>query len=379
MIAVVGGAGEIGSWLVRYLARCDEPVRVIHRGPPSPDLARFALDVHRVDLRDAAALPRALEGARVVVNCAVDKTGAPSISRSVRSNVEACEQLVRACVTNRVQRLVHLSSIAVLPPRLTPEVLSRPFDYSRQREWYRRAKVATERQMLAARDRLEISVIRPGHVYGPTLGWSRLALSRGRRHRIAVPDPATGSRCHVVFVGDLVRLIHRWATLGVPPPPMVHAVSPEPVTWAAFFSEHAAAAGFPDPVVVSPLEELRRRVIPDRPPLARRVLRRLRASPLLHHLRTSPLLRRARAAAKAYRVAGSAGPWTVWPTALELEQYLSCGEFSAAQSGVGPRFSYETSLVDGCRMTAEWHNARWTALDDTESGCVRELLRVTRS
>jgi nucleoside-diphosphate-sugar epimerase len=350
---------------------------VIHRGAPSPDLSRFTLDARRVDVRDGAALSRALDGARVVVNCAVDKSEAPSSPRSVRSNVEACEQLVRACVTNRVQRLVHLSSIAVLPPRLTPDAVSRPFDYARERDWYRQVKVTTERQMLAARDRLEICVIRPGHVYGPTLNWSRLALSRGRRNRIAVPDPAIGSRCHVVFVGDLVRLIHRWAMLGVSPPPMVHAVSPEPVTWAAFFSEHAVAAGFPDPVVVSPLAELRRRVIPDRPPFARRVLRRLRASPLLDPLRGSPLLRHARAAAKAYRAPASTEPWTVWPTALELEQYLSSGEFSPAE--LEPRFSYETSFVDGCRMTAEWHNARWTALDDAEFRDVRELLRATRT
>ena len=379
MIAVVGGAGEIGSWLARHLARFDEPVRVIHRGLPSADLARFALDTRRVDLRDAVALSRALEGARVVVNCAVDKSEAPNVSPSVRSNVQACDQLVRACVTNRVQRLIHLSSIAVLPPRLTPEVLSRPFDYSRERDWYRRVKVTTERQMLAARERLEICVIRPGHVYGPTLSWSRLALSRGRRNRVAVPDPTTGSRCHVVFVGDLVRLIHRWATLAVPPPTMIHAVSPEPVTWATFFAEHAAAAGFPDPVTVRPLEELRRHVIPTNPRLMRRVLRRLRASRLLDPLRASPLARRARAAVRARTSGPSPAPWIVWPTALELEQYLSRGEFSAVDSGAGPQFSYETSFADGCRQTAAWLNGHWPALDDSELAGVRALLRATRA
>jgi nucleoside-diphosphate-sugar epimerase len=374
MIAVVGGGGEIGAWLVRCLARSGEPLRVIHRGSPSPDLARFALDTRRVDLRDAVALSRALDGARVVVNCAVDKTEAPNAARSVRSNVQACEQLVRACVTTRVQRVIHLSSIAVLPARLSPEVMARPFDYSREREWYRRVKIATERQMLAARERLEVCVIRPGHVYGPTLSWSRLALNRGRRNRVALPDPVHGSRCHVVFIGDLVRLIHRWATLAVPPPPMIHAVSPEPITWAAFFAEHAEAAGFADPVMVAPLAELRRRVIQDQPRLVRRVLRRLRASPLLDPLRSS--VRRARAAAKAYASPAAPERWIVWPTALELEQYLSTGEFSAAQSGA---FSYETPFAEGCRQTAEWQNVRWTALDDSESASVHELLRATRS
>ena len=381
MIAVVGGAGQIGSWLVRCLARSGEPFRVIHRGRPSADVARFALDIRSVDLRDAVALPRARDGARVVVNCAVDKTEAPNSSRTVRSNVQACDELIRACLTNRVQRLIHLSSIAVLPPRLTPEVMARPFDYSRERDWYRRVKVATERQMFAARERLEICVIRPGHVYGPTLGWSRLALIRGRRDRVALPDPAGGSRCHVVFVNDLVRLIHRWATLGAPPPPMIHAVSPEPVSWAAFYGEHAAAAGLGDPLMFCSVEELRRQSRRAQPSVARRTLRRVRASRLLDPLRTSAFVRRVRTAA---RTQASAAPpaarerRVLWPSPVELEQYQSSGEFPGEESGLAPRFTYLTTFAEGCRRTAEWHNGRWTALDDTEAACVRELLRATR-
>ena len=380
MITVVGGAGSIGSWLVRCLARAGEPVRVIHRGPPSADLARFSVDAQRVDLRDAVALSRALEGARVVVNCAVDKTQAPSAHRSIQSNVQACEQLVHACVANHVQRLIHLSSVSVLPPRVTPEVVARPFDYSTDRDWYPRVKIETERHILAARGRLEVCVIRPGHVYGPTLGWSRHALTRGLRNRVALPDPAEGSRCHVVFVTDLVRLIHRWATNRTAPPPVIHAISPERTSWAAFFAEHAAAAGFPDPVMVSSLDELRRQVSRAHPRLARRVLRRVRASPLLDPLRASTLMRRARATAKA----NTSGPPPAaerrisWPTARELEMYRSTGEFSAEQCGLGPRFAYQVTFAEGCRRVAESENGQWPALDETEAACVRALLRATR-
>jgi uncharacterized protein YbjT (DUF2867 family) len=56
MIAVIGGSGEIGLWLVQRLARQGEDLRVIHRGALSPHVARFPLDSRRADLRDALSM-----------------------------------------------------------------------------------------------------------------------------------------------------------------------------------------------------------------------------------------------------------------------------------------------------------------------------------
>ncbi len=126
---VTGGAGFIGSGLVRaLLARGDSQVRVIDNllTGHEANLAelRSRIEWDRSDIRDAAAMLAAMEGAHVVFHLAA----IPSVPRSINDpvpshevNIDGTFNVLRACVEAKVQRVVYAASssaygdTAVLP------------------------------------------------------------------------------------------------------------------------------------------------------------------------------------------------------------------------------------------------------------------------
>src|SRR5438046_2928996 len=133
MIAVTGASGEIGARLVQNLHFAGRAVRALLRRP-SPRLARWGdIPTAVADLGDRAALRQAVAGADAVIHCAVDKDTSLPDAALVKRNVVACENLLAACAEAGVRRVVHVSSISVLPPRLRQEALAEPTHYSTER------------------------------------------------------------------------------------------------------------------------------------------------------------------------------------------------------------------------------------------------------
>jgi nucleoside-diphosphate-sugar epimerase len=126
---VTGGAGFIGSGLVRaLLARGDSQVRVIdnlltgHEANLAEVRSRIEWD--RSDIRDAAAMLAAIQGADMVFHLAA----IPSVPRSIKDpipshevNIDGTFNVLQACVEAKVRRVVYAASssaygdTAVLP------------------------------------------------------------------------------------------------------------------------------------------------------------------------------------------------------------------------------------------------------------------------
>jgi nucleoside-diphosphate-sugar epimerase len=116
--AVTGGAGFIGSTLVRrLLAEPDAEVRVVDNlltgHAKNLDEVRSRIDFHAVDIRDYAATARALAGANVVFHLAA----IPSVPRSIREpapshevNIDGTFNVFRACSEAKVRRVVYAAS-----------------------------------------------------------------------------------------------------------------------------------------------------------------------------------------------------------------------------------------------------------------------------
>ncbi len=116
--AVTGGAGFIGSALVRTLiARGDVEVRVIDNlltGRESNlEEIRSQIDWDRSDIRDAQAMLPAIRGADVVFHLAA----IPSVPRSINDpvpshevNIDGTFNVLRACVDAKVRRVVYAAS-----------------------------------------------------------------------------------------------------------------------------------------------------------------------------------------------------------------------------------------------------------------------------
>jgi len=118
MILVTGGAGFIGSHIVRALLAAGESVRVLDdlSTGRADNLAGLSVDFVRGDIRDAAAVARAVAGVRAVCHHAA----MISVPRSVedplgshRVNVEGTLTVLEAARQAGVKRFVLASSAAI--------------------------------------------------------------------------------------------------------------------------------------------------------------------------------------------------------------------------------------------------------------------------
>jgi nucleoside-diphosphate-sugar epimerase len=160
---VTGGAGYFGTLLVERIRTTGARVRIFDIN----DADERASDVEMVrgDIRDAAAVKRAVEGASVVhhnvamVPLAKDKDAFWSV------NHEGTRILLAAALDAKVRKVVHMSSSAVFgaPDRNPVDDATVP----RPQEDYGKAKLAAEDLCKQFEGRgLDVSIIRPRTIMG---------------------------------------------------------------------------------------------------------------------------------------------------------------------------------------------------------------------
>lgn len=245
MIAITGASGEIGGRLAQYCFNHNIPVRLLVRNI-DPRLARFSnAEIRRVDVNNFEELKTSLLGCKALINCAIDKSNAEDEAGLIERNKKFFINLLEASTQSGIEKFVELSSIAVLPPRITKSVLQNEFDYcsgSEYADWYANVKIATEQIALEYKDKIDLTIIRPGMVYGPYMHWSKLVFLRTMFNRHVLP--AGNTLCHAVYVDDLVDLMLFAADKRNVLPTLIYAVNPEPITWQQYFDYHSTGAGY---------------------------------------------------------------------------------------------------------------------------------------
>lgn len=168
-VVVTGAAGHIGGNLVRALLARGVKPRVVVR---SDRRALEGLDVEVVDgdVRDPASLERAFAGAERVFHLAAHISISPGEEELVQAiNVRGVKNVVEACLSQRVKRLIHFSSIHAL----TSDPVDTPVDEARPLAddsplTYDRSKAGGERAIQAGIARgLDAVVVNPTGVIGP--------------------------------------------------------------------------------------------------------------------------------------------------------------------------------------------------------------------
>lgn len=187
---VTGASGFVGNNLVRLLLSRGRNVRVLVREPGSQSLSGLKVETIVGDVCHSDCLHQALSGVSRVFHLA----GAISIDgqhhqRMHQVNVEGTANIVEACLSEGVERLVHFSSIHAL----TPFPKDRPIDEERglalanNHLAYDRTKAAGEQQVLAGiRSGLDAVILNPvgifgPHDFGPSPGGEFLSQLIGRR------------------------------------------------------------------------------------------------------------------------------------------------------------------------------------------------------
>src|SRR5438105_10238363 len=166
-VLLTGGSGFLGSFVAEQLAAEGHVVRALVR----PRSERKVLDkLPRVELapgaiEDRASLGAAVDGVDAVVHVAgIVKARRPAEFFEV--NTQGTRNLLEAAMRRPVPRFVYVSSLAAVGPSAdgTPvpdDVEPRPVTH------YGRSKLEAERAVLAAKDRLHVTVVRPPLIYGP--------------------------------------------------------------------------------------------------------------------------------------------------------------------------------------------------------------------
>ena len=117
-VLVTGGAGLLGSHVVRLLAEAGECPRVLAR--PEDDIATLDgcdYELFRGDIANRASLRPALRGVDRVLNCAARTGPWGRLADYERANVLGLETLVRTALAAGARRVVHVSSLGSGPPR----------------------------------------------------------------------------------------------------------------------------------------------------------------------------------------------------------------------------------------------------------------------
>ncbi|MBN2495792.1 MAG: NAD-dependent epimerase/dehydratase family protein [Deltaproteobacteria bacterium] len=164
---ITGANGFLGSHLVDVLLESGWQVGAMVRESSNLRFLEgkeIALVFGDVSLSPSELAPR-IEGADVVFHLA-GVTKALDRSTFFRINQKGTDNLLRACLQAKAPRFVLASSLGASGPSPTAE----PITERDQREpvtAYGLSKLAAEHEARRYRDRLAISVLRPGAIYGP--------------------------------------------------------------------------------------------------------------------------------------------------------------------------------------------------------------------
>jgi nucleoside-diphosphate-sugar epimerase len=168
-VFLTGGSGFLGSYVAEQLAEQGHTVRALVR----PRSARNVLErLPRIEfaagaIEDRASLDAAMDGVDAVIHVAgLVKARRPEEFFQV--NTEGTKNLLAAAAARApgLKRFVYVSSLAAVGP--SPDGKPVPDDAPpRPVTQYGRSKLAAEQVVLAAKDRVPVTILRPPLIYGP--------------------------------------------------------------------------------------------------------------------------------------------------------------------------------------------------------------------
>ena len=205
-ILVTGATGLLGAATAENLLRRESvDLRVLVRDQQKAEMfGNGPAELVLGDITDANCVRRAVHGCDAVIH-SVMATGGDD-NRQV--NIEGTRHVLDAALAHRVERVVHVSSVAVYHPQ-SGEVVdeSSPKEPDGSGTSYHDTKLESERLALRHwRDHaLPVVVLQPVAVYGPRAqAWTVGILEQLRTSTVLLVDESRAYH-NVVYVDDVVR------------------------------------------------------------------------------------------------------------------------------------------------------------------------------
>ena len=210
-IMVTGAAGFIGRALCRGLVARGHRVLGLTRtdAEPIPGVELRPIG----DIGPHTAWAEHLAGVETVIHLAT-RAHRPVSEQDSRREAAAASALARGAAAQGVRRLVFMSSIRAMGEATRAGAPFRPTDPPLPREPYGLGKLAIEHALAsaAAETGLELVILRPPLVYGPTVGANFRALMRLVANGLPLPFAGVDNRRSLIFIDNLVDLTALTAT-----------------------------------------------------------------------------------------------------------------------------------------------------------------------
>jgi 2-alkyl-3-oxoalkanoate reductase len=203
---ITGARGQLGSHIAEQLRAAGNPVRALVRpGGDTAFLQSIGVELVEGDLADPDVVRRAVIGANVVYHCAARVSDWGPWPVFEREAVTGTRNLVEACKTADVGRLLHVSSISVYghPKLRLGESITEDTPLG-QRFWmwdyYPRAKLLAEE---IACPFPRVTMVRPSWIYGPR---DRVTVPRLIPALLEQRVPVIGrgdNLLNIIYAGDI--------------------------------------------------------------------------------------------------------------------------------------------------------------------------------
>lgn len=241
---VTGATGFLGGAVARRLAAEGARVKALVRRPGRDRYIRDVPGIEQVtgDITDADSIKAAASSCDYIFHVAAATGGALDYQRKL--NVDGTRSVMLAAADAKVQRVVHVSTIAVYGYGGAGDITEdAPHQPGRVPYNITKSEAETAVREIGAQHSLPYSIIRPGMIYGPRSGmWTRTLFGVAKHKPTPFVGDGSGST-HCIYVDDVVDLM---VTLAVHPAAAGEAFNcaPDPApTWREFLGGYSRLAG----------------------------------------------------------------------------------------------------------------------------------------
>jgi len=165
---VTGGGGFLGSRIVRMLLDKGITTRSLQRSD-SPELKKLGVEIIRGDISDQATVINAVEGCDVIFHVAARAGVWGDYDDYYQCNVTGTKNIIDACQTHHIQKLIYTSSPSVVFAGKDEENINESTPYPDQfLTAYQKTKALAEQMVLEANNETLATVaLRPHLIWGP--------------------------------------------------------------------------------------------------------------------------------------------------------------------------------------------------------------------
>ncbi|HLT34522.1 MAG TPA: NAD-dependent epimerase/dehydratase family protein [Aquaticitalea sp.] len=225
MILVTGGTGLVGSHLLYRLTRDNASVRAIYRNSHKLEAVKkmfsyYSEDVETLynriewveaDVNDIPALSEAFKNVTYVYHCAAFVSFEPDKYHQLRKiNIEGTANVVNLCISNTIQKICYVSSIAAIGNETNPEKFiteKTGWNPEADHSVYAITKYGAEIEVWrGTQEGVDAVIINPGVIVGPSFWKSGGSGSFFQKIYKGFPYYTDGMTGYV-DVGDVIEIM----------------------------------------------------------------------------------------------------------------------------------------------------------------------------